>query len=121
MSQRFKVWAMAVYGLAVVVNGLLSILLSREGGTAGIWFGGVMGTLALAASLLIWSGPRLVGTAVAWVVIAFVGGWFAYSTFVKKGLAQAEPRVLVILLATLLVVVVLCVPTKRQSATPAGS
>lgn len=110
MSRKFKMLATAFYGLAVVASGLLS-LLSKEGGRAGLYFGLVMGALALGASLLLWTGRRLPGTALAWVAVAFVGGWFAYSTFIKKGLAQAELRVCFIIALTLAEVIVLCLPT----------
>ena len=118
MSRKFKVLATAFYGLAVVASGLLS-LLSREGGKAGLWFGLVMGGLALGAAFLLWAGRRLAGTAVAWVAVAFVGGWFVYSTFIRKGFGQGELRVYFIIALTLLEALVLCWPAAGMRRTGA--
>jgi len=120
MSRKLKTLATAFYGLAVVANGSLS-LLSKEGGKAGLWFGLVMGALALGAALLLWIGFRIAGTAIAWVVVAFVGGWFVYSTFIKRGFVYGELRVYSIIALTLLEALLLCWPTKHKSTTPGES
>lgn len=113
MSREFKTLAIAVYGLAVVASGLLS-LLAKEPGKAGLLFGLVMGALALGASLLCWLNQRIAGLLAAWLAVGFVGGWSIYDVFVKKGVAQAEFRVYVLIVVSFAVAVVLCWPTRRS-------
>lgn len=85
-----------VYGLCVLASGLYRFL-SEEGGHAGLWFGIVMGGVALIASGLFAVQKTIAGHVLAWLAIAFVGGWFFYEALIKKGLAEAETRLLLVL------------------------
>jgi len=116
MPRQSKPLAIALFGTAVITSGLLS-LLGREGGTAGLKFGLVMGGLALVAALLLWMNLRLPGTAVAWLAVAFVGGWFIYDAFIKRGFGQGDLRKYVMVALSLAAAIVLCWPTKRSAAT----
>jgi hypothetical protein len=113
MTQRRKSLAIAVYGLAVIASGLFS-LLGREGGMAGLKFGFVMGGLTLAGACLMWFRQRLLGAPVAWVAVAFVGGWFVYDAFFKRGFGHADFRKYLMIALSLAAVGVLCWPTKRN-------
>jgi len=120
MTSKSRFLAIAIYGLAVMASGLLS-LLGREGGTAGLKFGLVMGGLALVAALLLWMNLRLLGTAVAWVAVAFVGGWFVYDAFIKRGFGQGDLRKYTMIALSLAAVAVLSVrsqPAARQQKGP---
>ncbi|MDY0165599.1 MAG: hypothetical protein RBS80_03600 [Thermoguttaceae bacterium] len=108
--------ATAIYGLAVLGSGLLS-LLAAEPGKAGLWFGVVMGGLALVASLLLYVRLRYLGMGVAWVAVGFVGGWFIYDVFFQRGLGQGDVRKYAVLVLTLLVAAVLGAPARKNSKT----
>ena len=93
---NWRAFVTALFGWAVIGSGLWRFL-SREGGQAGLWFGIVMGGLALvAATLFLFRMPKYAAI-VTWVCLAFVGGWFCYEALIKKGLAVAETRQLVII------------------------
>ena len=89
----FRTATMLVYGLCIVASGLFRYF-SSDGGHAGLWFGIVMGTVALLAGGSYWLGNRTIGHVLAWLTVAFVGGWFFYESLIKKGWAEAETRLL---------------------------
>jgi hypothetical protein len=120
MPRDFKPLATALYGLAVIASGLVSTL-GQEGGKAGLWFGLVMGGLALAASALLWMNCRITGAAVAWLAVGFVGGWFVYDAFIKRGFAQGDFRMYLMIALSLLEAVALCLPTRPKQRPPAYS
>lgn len=113
-SPRRKVFALRIFGLAVVGSGLFRFL-SREGGVNGLWFGLVMGGLALAGAHFLARGRSGIGLPLAWCALVFVAGWFGYEALVQKGIAAAEVRQLLILLTALATIVVLALPSKRKS------
>jgi hypothetical protein len=113
MAQSHKSLAIALYGLAVIASGLLS-LLGKEGGTAGLKFGLVMGAIALAAACLLRSKLRIPGAAMAGVAVAFVGGWFVYDAFFKRGFGHGDFRKYLMIALSVVAVGVLCWPTKRN-------
>ena len=94
--QKRVFWTTGVYGIAVIASGLYRYF-SEEGGEKGLWFGLVMGTLALAAACLVWAQRPLTGKLLAWVVVAFVGGWFIYETSIEKGWGQGDLRMYTII------------------------
>lgn len=96
MNQKYETVTMALFGCSVVASGLWRYF-SAAGGNAGLWFGLVMGVLALLAAWFFYSSKPIVGHAFAWIAILFVGGWFCYESFVKKGIENAEPRQLIII------------------------
>lgn len=112
MTRSAKSLVMGCYAAAVVGNGLLSVL-AKEAGKAGLWFGLVMGAMAFVAGFLLWINQRILGALLAWVAVGFVGGWFFYDIFFKKGFGQGEVRMYVVLVLSLAVAVVLCLPAKR--------
>jgi hypothetical protein len=116
--QTLKPSATAFYGLAVIASGLYRVL-AEEGGEKGLWFGLVMGTLALGAACLLWVNRPLIGYILAWIVVAFVGGWFIYETSVQNGFGHGDFRMYLIIALSLLEAVVLCLPTTSQEGQPA--
>jgi hypothetical protein len=116
--QMLKPPATAFYGLAVIASGLYRFL-SEEGGEKGLWFGLVMGTLALGASCLLWTKRPLIGKILAWVVVAFVGGWFIYETSIQNGFGHGDLRMYLIITLSLLEAAVLCLPAKSKEGQPA--
>jgi cation transport ATPase len=115
--QTLKCLATAVYGLAVIASGLYRFL-AEEGGEKGLWFGVVMGTLALGAAGLLWARWLLIGRALAWLVAIFVGGWFVFESSIKKGFGHGDLRMYLIIALSLLEAVVLCLPAKSQDRQP---
>ncbi len=96
IGQTVKPWVMALFALVVVTSGFYRVL-SADGGQTGLWFGIIMGGLALCSCWLLVTENRRPGYFVAWLCILVVGGWFAYESFVKKGIARAEPRQLIVI------------------------
>lgn len=91
--------AIGLFGLLVIGSGLLRFL-SAEGGQTGLIFGLVMGSIALLGSCFFLRHQNLPAQFASWTAITFVGGWFCYESFIKKGLGDAEPRQLVIIAVT---------------------
>lgn len=95
MSQ-LQVVCTAVYGVSVIASGLYRFL-SEEGGDKGLWFGIVMGSLALIAAVLMavkeswWFGFGL-----ALLSVLFVGGWFINEAWITKGF-KVGPRMHIII------------------------
>lgn len=111
--QMLKPSATTFYGLAVIASGLYRFL-SEEGGEKGLWFGLVMGTLALGAASLLWAKRPLIGRILAWIIVAFVGGWFIYETSIQNGFGHGDLRMYLIIVLSLLEAVVLCLPAESQ-------
>lgn len=109
MPTRHRALALFLYALAVIASGLWRFA-TQEGGEKGLWFGLVMGGLGLVGAGLLRAGRTRVGMGFAIVTLAFVGGWFAYESFVDKGLAHAEPRQLIILALSVVVAACLLAP-----------
>ncbi len=82
MSRKIVASATACFGVAVILSGLYRYFM-EPGGTSGLWFGLVMGVLALLASLLQITRIWLAGDLLAMVVASFVGGWFCYENLAK--------------------------------------
>ena len=97
---------MYFYGCCIIASGLYRFF-SAEGGQAGLWFGLVMGFVALTSASLFRLSKLLAGHVTAWLAITFVGGWFFYEALIKKGWWDAEPRLLLILALSLCVAAVL--------------
>lgn len=106
---------MFVYGLCVIASGLYRFL-SQEGGNAGLWFGIVMGGASLIAAACFVSGKTIVGYVLAWLSLAFVGGWFFYEALIKKGWAESETRLLLVLALTVAVAIWLLKSSFRKPA-----
>lgn len=88
-----------VYGAAVIASGMIRYF-GSAGGHAGLWFGIVMGSVALAAGGCFLVGKDLVGKILIWFSILVVGGWFVFEALIKKGVLEAEIRMLAILVMT---------------------
>ena len=84
------------YGLAVYASGLGRFFFF-PGGINGLWYGLVMGSLALLGSLLFQRGRRGAGFVTGFLAMTFVGGWYAWECFMVKGLAEAEWRQLIMI------------------------
>ena len=95
-KRKLRVAILGLFGISVVTSGLWRFF-SAEGGHAGLWFGLVMGGLAIFAAFLFLKdkvGPALLA---GWLSLVFVGGWFCYESLIKKGIENAEPRQLIII------------------------
>lgn len=99
-------YVMAIFGVCVIASGWWRFR-GAEGGATGLWFGLVMGGLALASARLFYVGRSLLAQIIGWISVTTVGGWFIYESFVRKGLSQAEPRQLIVIGITL--VTALCI------------
>lgn len=91
-SYYFVSWL--VYGLVVVGSGGYRYL-SRPNGEKGLYFGLVMGAVALAAAWLIRSGRSRGGHAAGFFSLLFVTGWFVYESLWKDG-GSHELRLLLV-------------------------
>ena len=112
MSRRHASLAFFVYALVVAGSGLLRYLLTGSG-TTGLWFGLVMGALALGSSVALARSARGGAYVPGALALALVGGWFAYECFVRNGFAQAELRQLAILFLTIVLALGLLWPRAR--------
>lgn len=117
MVNRDKCRVVVGFSLAVIASGCIRYF-SQEGGEKGLWFGAVMGALGLASSALLRSGHHAKGVAASFATVALVGGWFFYESVVLKGLADAEPRQLVVLALAIVTAGVLAWPSPEGSTTP---
>ena len=83
-----------LYGLLVIGSGCFRYF-TKPAGEKGLYFGLVMGGLALAAAFLIRSGRIRTGHLLGFTAIAFVAGWFLFESLVKDG-GSYEPRLLLV-------------------------
>lgn len=117
MPTKHRALALFLYALAVIASGLWRYT-TQEGGEKGLWFGLVMGGLGLVGAGLLRAGRTRPGMGLAIVTLAFVGGWFAYESFVDKGLAHAEIRQLILIGLSIVMAVILWLPhPAHESAT----
>ncbi len=114
MNGRIKAITVGIFGTCVIASGLWRFFLF-EGGHTGLTFGAAMGVIAVLSATLLVNSHRIPGLILAWISIAFVGGWFFYEALIKKGLAVAEPRQLIVLVLSLLTAVILCLPHRRTN------
>lgn len=103
ISRTFVSSTTACFGVAVILSGLYRFCM-EPGGASGLWFGLVMGGLALPAALLQRTRFALVGDGLAAVAGLFVGGWFCYENF---GKAKHELRMYMMILASVIGLAVL--------------
>ena len=118
-GNHFRTAVSGTFGLAVIGSGLWRFF-SADGGHAGLWFGIVMGGLALVSAWLSWLGRTRTAAVLIGLCLVFVGGWFTYESFVKKGLAEAEPRQLMIIVLTILTTIALLLQTARSNPSEPG-
>ena len=116
-KNQIRMLLAAFFGLAVLTSGFWRYF-SAEGGHAGLWFGVVMGGLALTGSWLFLQGRITLASTATWTSLAFVGGWFVYESFVKKGLADAETRQLLIIALTTIAIVTMIRTGRVEKKTP---
>ena len=93
----------ACFGVAVISSGLYRFFM-EPGGAAGLWFGLVMGGLALLAALLQRTRLAVAGDSLAALAALFVGGWFCYENF---GKSKHELRMYLMILASAIELAVL--------------
>jgi hypothetical protein len=105
---------MVLYASALAASGCWRYVAQPDGGK-GLWFGLVMGALALGAAWLL-ATKRQGGLPLAYAVVALAGGWFVYESFVRKGLASAEPRQLLMIGLSGLVACVLVSSQRRPTS-----
>ena len=98
---RLRLIAIAIFGVVVIGSGLWRFL-TAEGGSTGLWFGVVMGGLGLLSSGLFAARVNLAAHGLAWICLVLVGGWFGYEALIEKGIADAEPRQLIVIVVTLI-------------------
>ena len=110
-----------IYGLLVIGSGVWRYL-ERPDGEKGLWFGVVMGAIALVASFCFRINRTAAGWATIWLSILFVGGWFIYEALIKKGFSVAEPRMLAIIgltVVTAIYFLIQCVGSNSKIASSA--
>lgn len=98
-SSRYALTWVA-YGLIVSGSGCYRYL-ARPNGEKGLYFGLVMGALALAAGASIARGAARAGHALGCFAVALVAGWFAYESLVREG-GSGEARLLIVLALSLI-------------------
>ena len=102
MNWQSRSRALLIFGLIVIASGCFRFF-TQEGGSTGLTFGLVMGSLSLIAGWIIARGHKLAGLAIGILTLVVVGGWFAYEALVLKGWSAAEPRQLIVLTASIIV------------------
>ena len=107
------------YGLCVVASGLMRYFL-EPGGETGLWFGIVFGLLAWIAALCFGSNKTGIARALLSICVVFVGGWFFYEALIKKGFADAELRMLFLIVLSVIVAVVTWMPADQSSKSAPG-
>jgi len=70
------------FGVAVILSGLYRYFM-EPGGIKGLWFGLVMGGVALAGAFVMRTRLPIIGLLLAAVVALFVGGWFCFENFAQ--------------------------------------
>ena len=93
-----------LYGTTVIVSGLFRYF-GEPNGQTGLWFGIVLGSLALAAGFLFHVRQNIVASILIWVSIVVVGGWFFYEACIKKGVFEAEIRLVIMVLISVTVAI----------------
>lgn len=93
MSKHYVVswW---IYGIIVIASGGYRYY-SQPDGHKALYFGMVMGALAMAAGLLLCAGKTVVAHMVGFLSVTFVAGWFLFESLVKDG-GSREPRLLIV-------------------------
>jgi len=121
MCQLIKASSITIclYGAVVMASGIWRVV-SAEGGSTGLWFGLVMGSIAWLSGVLYWNDKRQLANAMALCCIAVVGGWFGYESLLKKGYAHAEIRQLVVIVLSVVTVVVLCWLATKSTSNASG-
>lgn len=112
--------AIGLFGLAVIASGIWRFV-SAEGGQIGLIYGLSMGSIALCSASAFLIRHELSAQLSAWASLLFIGGWFSYESFIKKGLAEAESRQLFIIglsVATAIVLVVFTIRRSNETTSP---
>jgi len=87
----------ACFGITVILSGLYRYFM-EPGGSAGLWFGLVMGGLALVGAILQLTKVPAVGDVLAVLAAIFVGGWFCFENF---GKSKHEIRMYLMIIASI--------------------
>jgi len=104
-SKKIVFFVTLIFGISVIASGFYRYFIEGNGGEAGLWFGVVMGGLALLAACLQRGGTKIArcGEWIALTIALFVGGWFGYENF-GKGKRELRMYLMIFLaLAELLV------------------
>jgi len=83
-----------LYGLLVIASGCWRYA-ARPGGEKGLYFGLVMGALAIAAHVLLHRGHRRSAHVAGFTSLGVVTGWFLYEALIRDG-GSREPRLLIV-------------------------
>lgn len=91
MSKHYVVswW---IYGIIVIASGGYRYY-TQPAGEKALYFGLVMGALALTAGLLLCAAKTILAHVVGFLSVGFVGGWFLFESLIKDG-GSFEPRLL---------------------------
>ena len=112
MTVRKKQAATAIFGLVVAAVGVWRHIESG-GNPKALWFGVVMGGMAVLGALLLSLRNRLPGYVLIVLSLAFVGGWFLHRTISghEEGLSA---RIILILAACAAEAAVLLVRNRSE-------
>lgn len=110
--------ALFIFGAVVIGSGVFQFVTSKSGHN-GLYFGLVMGGLALAGALLVALKLRWTGSIVGYLAIAFVLLWFGYEMYgavVKKHkFGRPEIRKSIVLAAGLAAAIALALPSRKPA------
>jgi peptidoglycan/LPS O-acetylase OafA/YrhL len=111
--------AIGLFGLAVITSGVIRMLTDANGQN-GLYFGLVMGSVALLGAVLAGVNQLLLARIVAAFAVAVVLLWFGYDMFndlkrnFKIGVPEIRKSILIVLGVALAIVMAL--PVKRAAA-----
>ncbi|MBA7577751.1 hypothetical protein ES708_19606 [subsurface metagenome] len=101
-----------IYGLLVMGIGIWRNIQTGHSPEA-LWFGLVMGTIAIIGGILLVLKKRIPAYIVTFVAIGFVGGWFLYRILTHSSDGVTSLRVWIILVATVTETIILLNPVRK--------
>ncbi len=110
--------AIGVFGLAVIASGIIRILTDVNGHN-GLYFGLVMGGIALVGAMLAGVNRTLLARIVAGFAIAVVVMWFSFDMYKdlsrNSQFGEPEIRKTVLILLGVSLAVLMSLPKRRQA------
>jgi hypothetical protein len=101
-----------IYGILVMGIGIWRNVLTGDSPKA-LWFGLVMGTIAVIGGVLLVLKKRIPAYIVTFVAIGFVGGYFLYRIFTHPSDGVTSVRIWIVLAATVVETIILLRKTKE--------
>jgi uncharacterized membrane protein (UPF0136 family) len=111
---KLKQISTIIFGLTAIGVGLWRHF--EAGSPAALWFGIVMGSIAITGALLLKLKTKIPGYILIWLALCFVVGFFIHRT-VSKGADEFTIRVAIILAMSAVELVVMLLPVKASNLT----